>query len=187
VELLPGWLFGVSASRVKPELRARLTLYRREAFGVLWRAFNTAEPGAAPAGDVSTLAGVRATALAVAALAEQQMAIEVRVETAEDRLDRAAAVVGDVARRLGAVERKLSGGAVVTEDQSAEVSQAVKALAALLTDDAAGGRSPYQAVFGELYRRFGVSSYKNIRADRLPDVLAWLEDWRRRVAGDAVP
>ena len=112
--------------------------------------------------------------------------LEVRVETAEDRLDRAAAVVGDVARRLGAVERKLSGGAVVTEDQAAEVSQAVKALAALLTDDASGGRNPYQAVFGELYRRFGVSSYKNIRADRLPDVLAWLEDWRRRVAGGAI-
>ena len=179
-EFLHGWLFGVSASRVKPELRERLTLYRREAFGVLWRAFNAGALGA----SASPLAHVRSMALAVATLAEQQMAIEARVETAEDRLDRAALVVGDVGRRLTAVERKLAGGAVVTEDQAAEVSQAVKALAALLVDDKASGRNPYQAVFGELYRRFGVSSYKNIRADQFPAVLAWLEDWRQRSAGD---
>ena len=190
VEFLHGWLFGVDVSRVKPELRERLTLYRREAFGVLWRAFNAGALGTAPEAPTvgaSPLAHVRSMALAVAALAEQQIALEGRVGSTEDRLDRAALVVGDVGRRLAAVERKLSGGAVVTEDQAAEVSQAVKALAALLTDDAAGGRNPYQAVFGELYRRFGVSSYKNIRADQFAAVLAWLEDWRRRVAGDAVP
>lgn len=192
VEFLHGWLFGVDVSRVKPELRERLTLYRREAFGVLWRAFNAGELGTAPEAPpaaASPLAHVRSMALAVAALAEQQMALEGRVGASEDRLDRAALVVADVGRRLASVERKLSGGAVVTEDQAAEVSQAVKALAALLTDDKAGGRNPYQAVFGELYRRFGVSSYRNIRADQLPAVLAWLEEWRRRVVGDgdAVP
>lgn len=61
------------------------------------------------------------------------------------------------------------------------MSQAVRALAALLTDDAVGGRSSYQAVFGDLYCLFGVSNYKNIRADQFDAVMTWLDDWRRRV------
>lgn len=33
---LPGWLFGVSSSRVRPELRDKIMRYRRHCFQVLW-------------------------------------------------------------------------------------------------------------------------------------------------------
>ena len=36
---LPGWLFGLYARKVKPELAAKIRLYRRECFDILWRAF----------------------------------------------------------------------------------------------------------------------------------------------------
>ena len=39
LDLLPGWLFGISATRVKPDLREKITRYRRECFRVLWDAF----------------------------------------------------------------------------------------------------------------------------------------------------
>jgi len=39
LEYLPGWLFGVVSSRVKPALAPKLRLYREECFGVLWRVF----------------------------------------------------------------------------------------------------------------------------------------------------
>ncbi len=45
-------------------------------------------------------------------------------------------------------------------------------------------RNAYAAVFGELYRRFGVSSYKNVPASRFADVMAWLEEERQVVGGD---
>lgn len=35
LDMLNGWLFGVEASRVKPEIRERLVEYQRECFGVL--------------------------------------------------------------------------------------------------------------------------------------------------------
>lgn len=35
IDLLNGWLFGVDASRVRPELRDKITLYRRECFKAL--------------------------------------------------------------------------------------------------------------------------------------------------------
>lgn len=47
LDLLNGWLFGVDAARVRPELREKITLYRRECFAALASHFNplaTAEP-----------------------------------------------------------------------------------------------------------------------------------------------
>src|SRR6476646_11920282 len=39
LDLLPLWLAGVQASKVKQELRAKLVRYQTEAAGVLWQAF----------------------------------------------------------------------------------------------------------------------------------------------------
>jgi len=40
------------------------------------------------------------------------------------------------------------------------------------------GRNPYQAVFGELYRRFRVSSYHHIPLRRFGEVMAWLRTYQ---------
>jgi len=42
LDLLPGWLFGVTTSRVKAEVKDKITRYRRECFRVLWEAFRPA-------------------------------------------------------------------------------------------------------------------------------------------------
>ncbi len=39
LEMLPGWLFGVTPSRVKPEYQERIRLYRKKCYRVLWDAF----------------------------------------------------------------------------------------------------------------------------------------------------
>src|SRR5258708_220533 len=39
LEYLPGWLFGINASRVKPELKDKVIRYQRECFRILWQAF----------------------------------------------------------------------------------------------------------------------------------------------------
>jgi P22_AR N-terminal domain len=39
LEFLPGWLFGISASRVRPDLQDKIKRYRRECYRVLWQAF----------------------------------------------------------------------------------------------------------------------------------------------------
>src|SRR5215471_21012673 len=38
LEILPGWLFGIAPSRVKPALIPKLQNYREECFRALWRA-----------------------------------------------------------------------------------------------------------------------------------------------------
>jgi hypothetical protein len=58
----------------------------------------------------------------------------------------------------------------------------VKALAQALTAKDSS-KNHYQGIFAELYRRFGVSSYKLIRQDQYAGVLAFLEEWRRTTGG----
>lgn len=181
LDLLPGWLFGISASRVRAELASKLNRYREECFRVLWRAFQdntlaalspTERASSAPTGLVQ----IREMGLAIAQMAEQQLALEQRVTTHTERLDKAAQVIRAFDRRLGSLEERLQPAAYLTDAQAADVAAAVKALAELLTTRNAG-KNQYQGVFAELYRRFRVSSYKQLRQDQYDDVLAFLADW----------
>ena len=109
------------------------------------------------------------------------------VATMEDRLDRVAIIV----REWGSASPAWRGGwcpmsrpaALMTDERAAEIAARTGALAQLLTDEDPS-RNHFAGVYGELYRRFGVSSYNNIRRARYGEVLDFLEEWRARVAGD---
>lgn len=62
LDKLNGWLFGVSVSRVKPELRERLTQYQAECFDVLAQHFGTTRP-ANPALDYDRISPAQAQSL----------------------------------------------------------------------------------------------------------------------------
>jgi hypothetical protein len=177
LEYLNGWLFGVTVKRVKPEMQEKVLQYQRDCYRVLWEAFQTQAP-VVPQRS-SALEHIRATALAVAQLAEQQMEMEARLTK---RLDKAAEVFVGFDRRLGILEKKVSSAALVTDDQAEEISSTVKALAELMSEKVPS-KNHYQGIFSELYRRFGVSSYKNIRLEHYERVLQFLEDWRKSTEG----
>ncbi len=98
------------------------------------------------------------------------------------RLDQAAAIVGSLLHRMSAVEGAVSPRQVISDTQAAEISTLVKAIATEMATQSGGagnkGRNPYHAVFGELYRRFRVSSYHNIPVRRFGDVMAWLREYQ---------
>jgi hypothetical protein len=177
LKFLPGWLFGVNAARVKEELRPKIIRYQRECFDVLWRAFQADTLTRAAQTRPGSLADIRAMGLAIAALAEQQMALESRVDAHDQRLDRAAEVVRALDRRVTAIESTAGPRALISEEQAAEISAAVKALAQQLAAKDPS-KNHYQSVFAELYRRFGVSSYKNIARGQFVAVMEFLESWR---------
>jgi hypothetical protein len=181
LRVTPGWLFGIEAGSADPDKRADIDRYQDECMDVLyqWAQSRRALVALSPDTDISpslrVLEQVRETGLAIVHLAEQQIEMEQRLTT---RLDRAAHVVGDIQRRLGAVEKKLAPPAYITDEQAEHVSATVKALAELIsTKDAS--KNHYQSIFAELYRRFGVSSYKLIRINQYELVLQFLEDWRK--------
>jgi len=175
---LNGWLFGINANRVKEEIRENLIRYQRECYKVLARAFlERAETAISPA--MNTLIQIRNNALAVAALAEQQMEHEMRISTAESRLDKASDAFAELRKRVKVVEQRTTPESPVDREQAAEISLKVKALGEMLTEG-----NPdvnwYQRVFTELYRRFGVSSYKDIPKGKYKAVMEFLDDWHKR-------
>ena len=190
LSLLPLWLSGVQASRVKEELQEKLVRYQHDAADVLWQAFKSQiiveEPGTglttSTDAELAQLAQIAEMGRAITRMAEEQLEIRRRLDAAARAFQGMRHDIGDIQVRLGVLEDRLHPAAYITEAQSAEVSNRVKALAELLTSQDAA-KNHYQGIFGELYRRFGVSSYKTIRVEQYEAVLAFLEDWRKSTSG----
>lgn len=168
LDYLNGWLFGINANRVNPEIKELLLRYQRECYRVLAKHFSQREvtPGTA------TLAHVRDMSLAIATLAQEQMEFE---QETGDRFE-------GVELRLSVVEDKLSSGDAVTNDQASQISQAVKSVAMKLGEQS--GRNEYGGVYGELYRKFGITSYKLLPAGRFQEAMKFLTDWHQSLVGE---
>jgi hypothetical protein len=186
LNLLPLWLSGVQVSRVKEELREKLIRYQTEAAEVLWQAFKSQiivadddDRALVPSTDaeLAQLAQIAEMGRAITRMAEEQLEIRRRLDAAAHAFRGMRNDIADVQVRLGVLEDKLHPSAYIIDAQAAEVSNRVKALAELLTGKEAG-KNHYQGIFGELYRRFGVTSYKTIRIEQYEAVLAFLADWR---------
>ena len=169
LDYLNGYLFGVSADRVRSELRDKVILYQKECYKALASAFLTTHLETAPTSEQTTLMQIREMGLAIAQMAEQQMALTTR-------LDKAAIVVGEHSRRLTALEQQLAPRQAITDEQATDIAEKVKALAVLLTGHD-NSKNHFQSIFAELYRRFRVSSYKVIRQSQYHLVVDFLDEW----------
>jgi hypothetical protein len=182
LKFLNGWLFGVSAGRVKDELRERVIRYQRECYDVLAQAFQS--PAARPDAS-STLMQVREMGLAIVRMAEEQMEFDRRLAVQEGRMEQAAVVVADLRKRVTAVKQKLSPGKAVTDDQASQISQAVKVVALALGKKS--GRNEFGAVYGELYRKFGITSYKMLPSKQFESAMKFLTGWYEDITGSESP
>ncbi|MBX0328794.1 ORF6C domain-containing protein [Oscillochloris sp. ZM17-4] len=197
LDLLPLWLSGVQASRVRAELQDKLVQYQAEAAEALWREFRPqiiVAEAHAPAPDTAAVVQLQQIAemgRAITAMAEQQIEIQRQQQLLAERLNKAGQVVRgmqgsiqnlqgdvrDIQVRLGVLEDRIHPASYITEAQASEVSNIVKALAELLAGKDRA-KNHYQGIFGELYRRFGVASYRMIHMEQYDAVLAFLERWR---------
>jgi hypothetical protein len=198
LDLLPLWLSGLQASRVKPELQPKLVHCQEEAAVVLWQAFkpqilveDTSIEPAHQGVALQQLQQIAELGRAITHMAEQQIELQRQQHTLSGRMDTAARVIKEVQGqiagvqiRLEVLENQVHPTAYITGPQATEVSNRVKALAELLTSQDAG-KNHYQGIFAELYRRFGVSSYKLIVEEQYQEVLQFLDDWRAASGGGA--
>ncbi|MCA9995739.1 MAG: ORF6C domain-containing protein [Anaerolineales bacterium] len=180
LKFLPGWLFGVSASRVKEELREKIMRYQRESYDVLWEAFQEGRlTSDATFEDLlandTPAAQAYKMASAIMKMARQQILLEaqlgthaVQLQNHEQRLEEIEATLGDP-------------GHHITPEQAMQISQAVKTVAIALEQKT--GKNEYGAVYGQLYREFGITSYKQLPANKFERAIKWLTNWYRRITG----
>lgn len=141
----------------------------------------------AQSASITVLEQLRDYGLALAQLASDQIEMEKKIAHEGERLDKAALVVGDIVKRLKYVERRVSPGAPITEEQAMVLSQTVKALAELLTEQDPQKKNYHQSIFGELYRRFGITNYKILPIDNFEEAIQFLEDWRKATQKKQLP
>lgn len=116
-------------------------------------------------------------------LAEQQVMMEARFAGVEGRQGTLEnfmrGFIQDTRGRLSALELRLDPTAVITEEQAAALAIAVKTLAYELEERGKVGtyQSGYARVYSELYRRYEVKTYKNLRRERYDAAMAWLREW----------
>jgi hypothetical protein len=173
VDLIPLWLSGVSLQAVKGESRPKLERFQREAAKVLWEAFQQGRLTTdldfdALLAQNTPEAQAYKMAQAVLQLARNQLLMRSQLADHEQRLETIEAQLGDTGRN-------------VTPDQASQVSQAVKAVALALGKKS--GRNEFGAVYGELYRKFGITGYKMLPARRFDEAMKFLTDWHENLAG----
>ena len=189
LDMLPGWLFGITPNKTRPELAAKMKRYRAECFRVLWQAFrgDVLAPAPPAPADLNPAEQALLLAEAVASLARSHLEQTGRIDVLEQRqqtmADYLRPFVQRTNERLTALELRLSSGATISEDQAAEIALAVKNVAMLLTQQ--GDANGFGRVWGELYRRFRVGAYRNLPAVRFDEVLAWLHGWYSDLQGGA--
>ena len=87
-----------------------------------------------------------------------------------------------VSARLTSVAPDLNQN-TMTVAAAAEVALAVKNVGHALA--ARGIKPGYSQVYGEMYRRYGISSYKNLSCSKFEEVLTWLRSWYDELVGES--
>jgi hypothetical protein len=177
VDLVPLWLTGLEPSRVGDKVQDKIIRYKREAAKVLWEAFQEGRLTTDPSFEEllkSDSPAVQAykTFQALTKLARNQILIEAKLEDHEQRLERIEATLGDTGKN-------------VTPAQASQLSQAVKAIAMEIAKTTK--RNEYGAVYGEFYRREGITSYKLLPAHRFDTVMKWFNEWYKQVTDKDLP
>src|SRR5262249_723126 len=121
-------------------------------------------------------------ATAVANLAREQMETERRLEQAARWARRVDKQLADTDQPITALELRLAPQQPIDESQAAELALAVKTVANALEQQ--GATNGYQRVYGELYRRFAITSYKNLPRGRYHEALEWLRGWYQELESE---
>ena len=177
LEYLNGWLFGINANRVKAGIKDRVLQYQRDCYRILADAFVLDRITHRPIVDIeeylqesdAPTAVAYRHAMAIANLAREQALLRLDYDNLHEQ-------VGDNTTRLDAIEAQLgSSDRYVTERQASQISQAVKTVANELSQQTGG--NAYGGVYGELYRRFEITSYKRLPAAQFEEAMSFLRQW----------
>lgn len=192
LDYLNGWLFSINANRVKADVRDRLIFYQEKCYQVLASAFRdgrlTADPDLDQLLNSSDSPAAQAYRMlqALTKLARNQVLMEARLDAQASTLSNHETQLGDYGGRLEDIEAILADpNRFITTSQASRISQAVKAVALALGQKTQ--RNEFGGVYGELYRKFEVTSYKEIPARKYQDAMAFLTEWYQSLTNESLP
>lgn len=182
LDYLNGWLFGINANRVNPEIRDRLIRYQKECYQVLAEAFMPTGTMIRPAGEADdALVQLHNMALVIAATTREMLAVRQLALDNQSRLDAAREFIRGINQRLRVVEQRTQAGPL-TEEQAREIQHRVNLIAQELTR-----RDPslkhHPGVYEALRHETGATSYKTIPLRAYDAALNFLDEWLESIQG----
>jgi P22_AR N-terminal domain len=178
------WLTLVSVKRLREDRKERIYLFQEKAGDALDRLFGTGQGTMLPTEqDKQVLIGQQETStyhegLAIARMAEEQQLYLDQLGERITALDLAVEhQFAEMQERLNVIEAKLLPRGQISEEQSSHIADLVKQ-AAIAISQRSGGGNFFGTVYGLLYRRFGVNSYKHLSQAQYPQAVSWLEKMR---------
>lgn len=191
LDYLNGWLFGVNASRVKPEIKASLLRYQRECYRILADAFLPPTLNVRPAtSDDQALVQLHNMALVIAATTREMLELRQLSLDNKTRLDAAREYLRGMNKRLNAVEERtqlveerVRAGAL-TGEQAREVQHRVNLIAQALTKHKPGEKH-HMGIYEALRQQTGATSYKNIPPKGYEAAVAFLDNWLKAIEKSA--
>ncbi len=202
VELVPGWLAGVSTSKIEDEtLRKKIVAYQRELYAVAWAVFGPEKAAVMPAARVASLTQEmgaimrrmesidhalsalyemlddqknmnRGLAVLVDGLKAELEALRNDVGQLETRTAGAFKVTGEKLKRL---ELKLNPGNPITDEQAARLKAGVNHIASEMRKR--GTANPYAQIWGAFNHYFNVPEYRSLPQGKFAEALDWLTRW----------
>lgn len=178
IDLLPLFLTGISTKSITNDtIRQKLERFQDNAAKILWEAFQSGELSTDDTfGELLKQGGEAVEAYkllqGMLKLARNQILLQGRVQDNADR-------ISVLEQKLGSPERLISA------ENAMHISQAVKTIA--LEMGKRSGRNEFQGVYGELYRRFKIPSYRELPAQQYDAAMNFLRDWYGSVIGGDVP
>lgn len=186
LDYLGGFLFGINANRVKAEVQEALVSYQENCYQVIRDAFVsgqlTADIGLdelIKANPDSLAVQAYQMAQAIVKLAQQQIVLEAAI-------DQHTGILTDHAQRLEVIEASLGDeGRHITTEQASNITQSIRLIAQHLST--VHGGNQYGATYGEFYRKFGISAYRELPAAKYDEAMAWLREWWQNISNDSMP
>lgn len=179
LKFVPGWLFGVNASRVKAELKEKIIRYRFRCYDALASAFLERPLPTEVSPNEAVLLQIREMGLAIARMAEQQLEIERRSFDNQKRLDAARDYIRGMNERLKLVEQQVKAG-TLTEEQAREVKKRVNLIAQEYTKRDPGQKH-YPGIYAALEEETGATSYKRIPPKGYEAAIEFLDGWLKTI------
>ena len=86
------------------------------------------------------------------------------------------ATLGDLSQRVNDIEAELGNDErFISVGQSEQISEGVRAIGLIFSKNT--GRNEYGGVYAELYRRYGINSYKLLPAGKFDEAMHFLRGW----------
>lgn len=181
LDYLNGWLFGISAIRVKEDIRENLIRYQRECYRVLANAFLAPEVIVRPVDDDdSALMQLHNMALVIAATTREMLEVRRLALDNKTRLDAAREYLQGMNQRLKVVEQRTLAGPL-TDEQAREIQHRVNLIAQELSKRDPGQKH-HMGIYEVLRQETGATSYKSIPPKGYAAAIAFLDDWLRAIA-----